>query len=504
MEMRTSPGVASSQALGHLILLRMSGDVSTKTGGTLERFSRTLADNMEDALSRHGITYRMESGRFRFTIEVDTPAALLVLQRVFGVQSLSLVDSRPWETLEDVVRGAEQYFQERVRGKRFAVRARRSGRTDRIPFRSPDVERALGRALLEHAAAVDLSTPEVTAYVDVRPGTLYVYDDKVPARGGLPVGVEGRALALVSGGFDSGVAAWLMLKRGVALDYFFCNLGGALHREGVHRVVKVLAEKWSYGTRPQLFEIDFAPVVQELERRAAPKYWQILLKRLMLRAAETHARAVGALGLVTGEAMGQVSSQTLPNLGVISKGLDLPVFRPVIGYNKDEIVRLSRDIGSFDSSVGVDEYCAMASRFPATHSESKRIETEEAKLDGSLLEALLDSVNGVDILSTRPGEAGEHLGLQTIPEGAVMIDLRSRSAYDAWHAPEALHLEFFDALRSYESFGRDRTFVLYCEVGQKSAHVAELMRQAGFRAYHVQGGLRTLQKPLHEDELVIP
>ncbi|HET9234624.1 MAG TPA: rhodanese-like domain-containing protein, partial [Candidatus Eisenbacteria bacterium] len=106
---------------------------------------------------------------------------------------------------------------------------------------------------------------------------------------------------------------------------------------------------------------------------------------------------------------------------------------------------------------------------------------------------------------TRPvGAADEHLGLETIPKDAVVIDLRSRAVYEAWHAPGALHLEFFDALRSYESFARDRTFVLYCEVGQKSAHLAELMRRAGLHAYHVQGGLRTLQRHLHEDELVIP
>ncbi|HET9234087.1 MAG TPA: tRNA sulfurtransferase, partial [Candidatus Eisenbacteria bacterium] len=359
MEMRPSPGMASSQERGHLILLRMSGDVSTKTGGTLERFSRQLADNVRDALERHGIVHRIEPGRFRFTIEVDTVGALPVLQRVFGVQSLSLVESRPWQSLDDVVVTAESYFREHVRGKRFAVRARRSGRTERIPFRSPEVERTLGRALLEHGAAVDLSEPQVTAYVDVRPGIVFLYEDKHPGRGGLPVGVEGRGLALVSGGFDSGVAAWLMLKRGVALDYFFCNLGGSKHREGVLRVVKVLAEDWSYGTRPRLFEIDFAPVVEELQRQTTPKYWQILLKRLMLRAAEMQARSERALGLVTGEAMGQVSSQTLPNLGVISKGIELPVFRPVIGWNKDEIVRLSREIGTFNASVGVEEYCAI-------------------------------------------------------------------------------------------------------------------------------------------------
>jgi len=485
------------------ILVRISGDVSTKAGGTLDRFSRRLAENVSDALSSNGIGYRLEQGRFRFIIDVDTPAALDVLVHVFGVQSVSRVESRSWQTFEEVIAQAEAFFRDRVRGKRFAVRARRTGRTERIPFRSPEVERALGRVLLEHADRVDLRTPEVTAYIDVRPGVLYLYEEKLLGRGGLPVGIEGRALSLVSGGFDSAVSSWLMLKRGVALDYFFCNLGGEAHRAGVLRVLKVLSEEWSHGTRPRLFEVDFAPVVTELERAITPKYWQIVLKRLMLKAAERVAMRDGALGLVTGEAMGQVSSQTLSNLGVISKGLDLPVFRPVIGWNKDEIIALSRDIGTFLGSVGTEEYCAILPRYPATHAEAWRIEAEEAKMDRARLEMLLDAVRVVDVRSVELHETGDVAELEHIPDGATVLDLRSRHAYQAWHAGGALHLEFFQALRSFASFTPDATYVLYCEVGQKSAHLAELMRREGFKAFHIRGGVRTLLHQTPEADLLI-
>ena len=485
------------------ILLRISGDVSTKSGGTLDRFSRRLAGNVADALTSSGITHRLEQGRFRFVIDADSPAALDVLVHVFGVQSVSQVESCSWQTFEDVIEQAERFFRERVRGKRFAVRARRTGRTERIPFRSPEIERTLGRALLSYADRVDLSSPEITAYIDVRPGVLYLYEEKLPGRGGLPVGIEGKALSLVSGGFDSGVASWLMLKRGVALDYFFCNLGGDAHRQGVLRVLKVLAEEWSHGTRPRLFEVDFAPVVTELERSITPKYWQIVLKRLMLRAAQRVARRENALGLVTGEAMGQVSSQTLSNLAVISKGLDLPVFRPVIGHNKDEIIALSRDIGTFVGSLGTEEYCAILPRFPATHAEAWRIEAEEAKMDASKVEELLDSVRVTDVRFVELDAGDEGADVERVPDGAIALDLRSRHAYQAWHVPDALHLDFFEALRSYQSFTPDRTYVLYCEVGQKSAHLAELMRRAGFRAHHIRGGIRTLLSQYREADLLI-
>lgn len=488
----------------HRVLLRLSGDISTKAYGTLERFSRRLGRNVEDALDSAGVVYRLDRGRFRFFLEVDTPAALDVLLRVFGLQSLSLVDRRSWESLEDLVAQAEAHFRERVRGKRFAVRVRRSGETDRIPFRSPEVASALGRALLPGAAGVDLSHPEVTAHVDIRPDTVDFFDEKLPGRGGLPVGIEGRALALVSGGYDSAVAAWLMLKRGVELDYLFCNLGGRAHREGVERVAKVLSDQWSYGTRPRLFEIDFAPVVAAIQERTAPRYWQILLKRMMLRAAEGVAREEGAMALVTGEAIGQVSSQTLPNLAVISRGCEIAVLRPLLGFNKEEIIALSREIGTAAFSAGVEEYCAILPKHPATHAEFEAVAVEEAKLGVPALIGSLPARSPVDLRAYTPERAHPELEVETLPEGAVVIDLRSRIAYEAWHAPGALYLDFFEALKTYREFPRNRTYALYCEVGQKSAHLAELLAAEGIRAVHVRDGVRRLLAASAEADLLIP
>ena len=485
------------------VLLRLSGDISTKAPGTLERFSRRLGRNVEDALRSSEIGYRLERARFRFLVEIDTPAALDVLLRVFGVQSLSTVERRPWRTLDDLVVQGDALFREQVRGKRFAVQVRRSGETDRIPFRSPDLERALGSSLLPHSAGVDLTHPEFTAHVDVQPGTADFFDHKIRGRGGLPVGIEGRALALVSGGYDSAVAAWLMLKRGVALDYLFCNLGGREHRQGVERVVKVLADQWSYGSRPRLFEIDFAPAVSVIRERTEPRYWQVLLKRLMLRAAERVAREEHALALVTGDAIGQVSSQTLPNLAVISRACAMPVLRPLLGFNKEEIIALSRQIGTAAFSAVVEEYCAILPRHPVTHADLEVAESQEAKLDLSILLADLAAGTPVDLRSFEPDRARPDLGIEAIPEGATVLDLRSRFAHEAWHAPGALHVDFLEALRVYRGFEEDRTYVLYCEVGQKSAHLAELMTAAGFRAFHVRDGVRRLLRRSADADLLI-
>jgi thiamine biosynthesis protein ThiI len=291
------------------------------------------------------------------------------------------------------------------------------------------------------------------------------------------------------------VAAWQVQRRGVALDHVFCNLGGATHEAGALRVAKILAECWSYGQRPRFFSIDFEPVVAQLQARTQRRYWQVLLKRLMLRAAEAVARERGAVAIVTGEALGQVSSQTLQNLAVISRATELLLLRPLVGTNKDEIIALARRIGTFETSKVVGEYCDLVPRRPATASTQGAVLAEEAQLDADLLlravarRSVFD-LRGLDV----EGLTAPELQVEKVPPGALLIDLRPREQYLGWHPEGALHLEFAQALRAYPSFDRSRTYVLSCDLGLMSAHLAERMRKEGFDAFHLRGGTRPLRR----------
>jgi thiamine biosynthesis protein ThiI len=473
-------------------ILRLSGDIGTKARGTQARFRRRLARNLADALAGSG-ALRME--RSRLFVEDPGPEALDALSRVFGVQSLSLAEVRPGATLEDVVRAGDELFRERVRGRRFAVRARRVGEHGALPYRGADVERALGAALFDVSAGVDLETPEVWVGVELYAGRAYFFGERIPGPGGLPLGVEGRGVALVSGGFDSMVAAWHLLRRGLELEYVFCNLGGATHLAGVLRVAKVLAERWSYGLRPRLHAVDFQPLLGALGRLARPELGQVVLKRLMLRAGAEIARATRAEALVTGEALGQVSSQTLRNLAVITRATELPVLRPLVGFHKDEIIALSRRIGTHDLSEVVGEYCAIVPRRPSTGASLGAVRAEEEALDPELLRRAVDERVIFDLRALDPDKVvPPGIEVESIPEEAILIDLRSKGAYDAWHHPAALRLDFAEALRAFPHFARDRVYVLTCEFGLLSAHLAELMRRERFDAYHFKGGLRALRR----------
>jgi thiamine biosynthesis protein ThiI len=480
---------------GALALLRFSGDVGIKARATRRQFELRLIHNLRDAISSQGSRPRIRASRDRVFVELGSRSEVETLTRVFGVQSVSLVEHRSGTQLQEIVSAGEELYRERVRGRRFAVRARRVGDRSRIPVSAREVERALGAALLPVSAGVDLGDPEVTAHVEILEDEVCFLPDRIPAHGGVPLGVEGQAVALVSGGFDSAVAAWQLLKRGVRLDYVFCNLGGATHLHGVLRVMKVLADRWSYGDHPRLHVVDFEALTAELQDRTETRYWQVLLKRLMLRAAESIARERQAAAVVTGEAVAQVSSQTLQNLSVISQVASGLVLRPLVGFNKEEIIELARMIGTFELSKVVGEYCAIVPSRPATRASLHAILAEEEKLDLALVERAVAARAVIDLRSFDVEKLDlPEIEVGRVPEGATVIDLRSKPEFDSWHHPEALRLDFAQALKTFPSFDRSQTYVLYCEFGLKSAHLAEQMRQEGLEAFHIKGGTRTLRR----------
>jgi thiamine biosynthesis protein ThiI len=485
-------------------LIRFSGDLSTKKGRAFARFRSRLAHNLRDSLRAAGLDFDLKLARHRFFLQAP-PEAEGVLAHVFGVQSWSPVASEPWQSFDDLVDLGARHFAEAVRGRTFAVRVRRSRIRGSVDFTSLDVERELGTRLLDESAGVNLGNPEITARVELDHGVAHLFSEVRRGPAGLPIGSEGRALTLISGGIDSAVAAWLMLKRGVEVDYIFFNLGGTDHENQVLEVMRVLADGWSYGYRPRLRLVDLRPFVEQLRERTAESLWQVVLKRLMLRAASASAADTDTQALVTGEAIGQVSSQTLHNLAVLEAASELPVLRPLLTFDKSEIVELAQHIGTYDLSAHVPEYCALQGRAPATEATEKQLAAAEQTLD---LEALLEQVASspnLDLRTLVRGQqrAGESLAISEVPEGAVVVDLRSRAAFEAWHLPGAVRLDYLEAIKAAAHFADEPDYVVCCEVEFKSADIAERLRAAGRRAWFFEGGTSKLLKWADSRDLVL-
>lgn len=470
-------------------LISFSGELSAKGRLTRASFVKRLIANLRDALEDAGLAGRFEQRWSRLLLHAPAVAAPTIA-RVMGVNAVARAHVRPWDTIEDLCVAGEEIFAPEVRGRRFAVRVGRGERKDLIPFRAAELEAKLGAVLLPGAAGVDLRRPEIEARVELEGRKAWFFSSVHAGPGGLPIGTGGRALVLLSGGFDSAVAAWLMLRRGLRLDYLLCNSGGDDHLAQVWPVFEVLARDWSFGTRPRFFEADFRAIRAEIEARVAPALFQVVLKRQMARAAQTVARRLGAAALVTGDALGQVSSQTLLNLATIDRVVDLPILRPLLGASKNEILERARSIGTFAASERVPELCSLGTRVE-THARATALEAAEAKLDLELItrstrEARIHSLDRPPLNTTR-------LEVDDVPPAARLIDLRPARKYVDWHAPEAENWPYAEALLRLDELDPAQQAVFVCEIGWKSDHLATLARARGFEAHALKGGVATLR-----------
>lgn len=264
----------------------------------------------------------------------------------------------------------------------FRVTARRAYKT--FPLTSPQLNEILGTFVLERfPARVDLKNPELTLFVDILPKEAFIYLEKVPGPGGLPVGVAGRVIALLSGGIDSPVAAYRMMRRGCQVSFVHFHGAPFLDRrtqEKAREIVKLLT-RYQYTSR--LYLVPFGEVQQEVVVNTPAPYRVLLYRRLMARIAEHLASLEGAKALVTGESLGQVASQTLENLTVIEEAVKLPLFRPLIGMDKEEITEQAKEIGTYEISIQPDQDCCtlFVPRHPATRATMDDIGRAEMTLD---------------------------------------------------------------------------------------------------------------------------
>jgi len=322
------------------------------------------------------------------------------LSRVFGAASLSPVWILPpgkdalWAALPDLVDG---WLAERP-VRTFAIATRRVDKS--FPLGSTDANRAMGGLVLERHPdlKVDLGAPELRVSVEIRAEETFVFREVVQGPGGLPVGSNGKLLALLSGGIDSPVAAWSILRRGAEVEavYFhsFPYTSDAA-KEKVRDLARLVGQ-WQGGMR--LHVVPFTDVQTACRDAAQPKDLVLLYRRFMFRIAERIAQQVGALGLVTGESLGQVASQTLPNMDCIQRVVTLPVYRPLIAHDKQDTIRLARTIGTYDLSVQpFDDCCSLfVPKHPELRGRPGVLARVEERLD---VEALVGAaLAGVEVI----------------------------------------------------------------------------------------------------------
>jgi thiamine biosynthesis protein ThiI len=357
-------------------------EVSLKRGNR-PMFLRHLARNLEQATSDVGpVRLRQLSGRILLDVRQDAAAAAVCerASRVCGVASAAIA----WR-VPSTVEAMKAVIAPLVDGRRFGsfrITARRAFKT--YPMTSVELNRDLGAFVVERTGArVDLHHAELEIHVEVLPAETFIYVDRTPGPGGLPVGGSGTVLALLSGGIDSPVAAWRMIKRGCRVVFVHFHSVPYLPDVSQHKA-RALVERlteWQYRSR--LFVVPFGEIQREIVLSVPGPARVVVYRRMMIRIAEALARQVGAQALVTGESLGQVASQTLENIARIDEAAGLPVFRPLIGTDKLEITAEAQRLRTFEISIEPDADCCtlFTPKHPATRLAADAVIAVERALD---------------------------------------------------------------------------------------------------------------------------
>lgn len=383
------------------IILVKYGEIILK-GLNRPIFEDLLVKNIRAALKGMSpdITKAQATTYISLPNEEDIGEAVERLKKVFGIVSITKAYVLPKE-IGAIAEGTAECLGDALKGANtFKVDAKRSDK--KFPLTSPEICREVGGFLLGKFPhlKVDVKTPEKTVMVEVRDTNTYVYCDKVKGPGGMPVGTNSKAMLLLSGGIDSPVAGYMVAKRGVALEavHFFSHpYTSERAKEKVLELAKIVS---AYTGGMKVHIVPFTDIQLEIRKHCPEEQLTIIMRRFMMKISERVAKRNGANALVTGESIGQVASQTVEALGVTNDAVSVPVFRPVIGMDKDEIVERARMIGTFQTSILPYEDCCtiFTPKHPNTKPKLDKIKASEELLDcEALIEAAVSGVETVII-----------------------------------------------------------------------------------------------------------
>ncbi|HCR3775773.1 TPA: tRNA 4-thiouridine(8) synthase ThiI [Morganella morganii] len=408
------------------------------------------------------------------------------LTRIPGIHHILQVEERAFTDLHNIYEQTFEMYAASLENKTFCVRAKRRGKH---PFSSIELERYVGGGLNQHipSAKVKLTHPDVTVNLEVEDDKLILVVRRLEGIGGFPIGTQEDVLSLISGGFDSGVSSYMLMRRGCRVHYCFFNLGGAAHEIGVKQVAHYLWNRFSSSHKVRFVAVNFEPVVAEILEKVDDGQMGVVLKRMMVRAASRVAERYGVQAIVTGEALGQVSSQTLTNLRMIDNATDTLVLRPLISHDKETIINLARQIGTEDFARTMPEFCGVISKNPTVKAVKEKIEAEEEKFDFAILDDVVLNAQNMDIRVIAQQSEQQVTEVEMVSELSatdVVLDIRSPDEQEAHplkiEGTEVRTLPFYKLSTQFGDLPAETTWLLYCDRGVMSRLQALYLAEQGY------------------------
>lgn len=472
-------------------IIKLFPEITIKSQSVRLRFIKILTRNIRNILKECDESVVVV--RYWDHIEVCTGNELRrhevadALTRIPGIHHILAVEKRPWQDMYDIYLQTLAIYRDRLVGKSFCVRVKRRGTHD---FTSQDIERYIGGGLNQNVenTRVKLTHPDETVLLEIDNDWLLLITERLEGLGGFPIGTQEDVLSLISGGFDSGVSSYMLMRRGCKVNYCFFNLGGAAYEIGVRQVAYHLWRRYGLSHKVRFVSLNFAPVVNEILAKVDDGQMGVVLKRMMVRAASAIAERYGILALVTGEALGQVSSQTLTNLRLIDNTSDTLILRPLISHDKEHIITLARQIGTEEFAKTMPEYCGVISKNPTVRAVKSRIEQEERQFDFSVLAAVITQAQVLDIREIANDEATAPIteveAITELGSGDVVLDIRSQDEQEV--RPLTLDnvavktLPFYKLSSQFGDLDQSKSYLIYCDRGVMSRLQALYLREQGF------------------------
>ncbi|SFV64546.1 tRNA S(4)U 4-thiouridine synthase (former ThiI) / Rhodanese-like domain required for thiamine synthesis [hydrothermal vent metagenome] len=463
-------------------ILKLFPEIMVKGSSAKRQMVGQLYNNLLKMLG--DFSQEINVRKFSDKIEVVTPVAFVVEVRELllntpGIeQVLEALQFDQMNTLDEIKVKVGEVMHHEIEGKTFVVRAKRSGTHD---FRSTQLEQTVGGYMLATYSSngVNLHNPEVTIRIELLNNQLNIITTKHMGLSGFPLGTQGDILSLMSGGFDSTVASYLSMKRGIKTHFIFFNLGGVAHEIGVKQVALYLWNKFGSSHRVKFISVPFDDVLTEIFRSTHNTYMGVTLKRLMLLAAEKVANEMEIDALLTGESVAQVSSQTLRNLALIDQVTNKLILRPLATMNKPEIIDIANKIGTRRFAESMPEYCGVISKNPITHGSYKRMEKEAKRFDYTVLDKAVENAQHIyvdEILDDVTNNTAIEV-VTKLDENVVVIDIRAEDECIQTSC-ESIKIPFHRLKSEFKKLPKDKEYLLYCEKGIMSQLHAQYLRDA--------------------------
>jgi len=466
-------------------ILKLFPEIMVKGSTAKKQMVGQLYNNLLKLLEE--INSDIKIKKFSDKLEVVTPIAVVdrVRDRLLNTsgveQVLEALQFDNITTLDAIKVKVCEIVVDKLEGKTFVVRAKRTGTH---PFNSTEIERTVGGYILAKSKAkgVDLYHPEIMVRVELINNQLNIITKRYEGLGGYPIGTQGDILSLMSGGFDSTVASYLTMKRGIKTHFIFFNLGGVAHEIGVKQVAYFLWSKFGASHRVKFISIPFDDVLSEIFRSTPESYMGVTLKRLMLLASEKIADEMGIDALLTGESVAQVSSQTLRNLALIDQVSNKLILRPLSTMNKPDIIKIANDIGTRRFAENMPEYCGVISKNPITHGSFKRMEKVAKWFDYSILDKAVEDAKTIfvdEVIDNVTNNAPIEV-ISSLDDDFVVIDIRGEEEAIETSC-ETLNIPFYQLKTEFKKLPQDREYLLYCERGVMSQLHAQYLRDSESR-----------------------